>query len=117
MTRPTSTSPEHRDALLGRARDVDVGRVTAAGADRDQREVEDRALHRVALDHEEVRPLGLDALGELLGPVEAERAVVDPGVEDDVGAQLLERREAVTPEGRGHEGLRAIRHRGSLART
>ena len=102
---------------LGRRGDVDVGRVAAARADREQREVEHRALHRVALDDEQVRALGLDALGELLGAVEAQRAVVDPRVEHDVGAQLAQGLEPVAAERRGHQDLRAVRHRGSLART
>ena len=65
----------------------------------------------------QVGALGLDALGELLGSVEAQRPVVDPRVEHDVGAELAERLESLAAERRGHECLRAVGHRGSLART
>ena len=74
--------------LRGGGGDVDVGGVAAARADGDEREVEDRALHAVGLDDEQVGALGRDPLGELLGVVEAQRLVVDPRVEHDVGEAL-----------------------------
>ena len=49
---------QHRDAPLGRGGDVDVVRVAAARSDRDQGQVEHRALDAVALDDQEVRALG-----------------------------------------------------------
>ena len=52
---------------------------------------------------EQVGALGLDALGELLGAVEAQRPVVDPRIEHDVGAELAQRLEPVAPERRGHQ--------------
>ena len=111
---------QHRDARGGGGRDVDVRRVAATRTDRAERQVEHGALHGVALDDEEVGALGDDAFRELLGLVEAERAVVDPRVEHDVG-EAFERLETLTAEGGGHEGAPAYAggaaHEASFART
>ena len=80
--------PQHGDARGGGGGDVDVVGVAAARADRDEREVEDGALHGVGLDDEDVRAFGFDALGELLRVVDAQRVLVDPRVEHDVGEAL-----------------------------
>ena len=51
--------PQHRDALGGGGGDVDVVGVAPAGADGHERQVEDRALHAVGLDDEQVGALRL----------------------------------------------------------
>ena len=111
---------QHRDPRGGGARDVDVGGVTTTCADGAEREVEHRPLHRVALDDQQVGALGDDALGELLGLVEPQRPVVDPGVEHDVG-EALERVEPLTTERCGHENpgpaFGSGAHEASFART
>ena len=100
--------PQHRDALRGGGGDVDVVGVAAARADREQRQVEHRALHGVGLDDEEVG-VGLgDQRCELLAVEEAQGCVVDPRVEHDVG-EALEGRETLAAERGGDE--RAVKRR------
>ena len=106
-----SRRPQHGDALLGGGGDVDVVGVAAARADGDQRQVEHRALHAVGLDDEEVGALGFDPGGEVVGVVEAQRLVVDPGIEHDVG-EGTEGVEAGTAERCGHERAVAVGHAG-----
>ena len=57
----------------------------------------------------EVGALGLDPGGQLVGVVEAQRLVVDPGVEHDVG-ERAEGVEARAAERGGHEGAMAFGH-------
>ena len=79
---------QHRDPGGGGGGDVDVVGVAPARADREQRQVEDRALHAVGLHDEQVGALGLDPGRQLLGVVEAQGLLVDPRVEHDVGEAL-----------------------------
>ena len=60
--------------------------------------------------------LGVDALGQCVGAVEAERSVVEPRVDDEVGhrGQPLDARPT---ERRGHEGGGAVRRHGRHARA
>ena len=107
---------QHRDAAGGGTGDVDVGRIAAAGADRPQRQLEHRSLDAVALDDEQLGALGDDALGQLLRVVEPQRSVVDPGIEDHVGAELPEPVEAGASERRGDEGQRLVHRAQSRTR-
>ncbi len=78
-------SVQYRDAGRGRARDVDVVGIAAGGCNRSQTQIENRAADRIALHHNDIRALGRDPFGQLLGAVDAQRALVDPGVVDHVG--------------------------------
>ena len=93
---------EHRDAGRGGPGDVDVGGVAAGGADGHERQVEHGALHLVGLAHDDGGALGPGPFGQVGGAVEAQRLVVDPRIEDDVG-DLGQPVGARPPEGCGDE--------------
>src|SRR5262249_29968064 len=77
--------PQHGDAVSGGGFDVDVVRIAPAGPYGDEREIQDRALDRIALDHDDIRAFFGDAVGQLRGVVDTQRLLLDPRVIDDVG--------------------------------
>ena len=103
---------QHRDAARRRRVDVDVGRVTSARPDRQQREVEHGPVHRIGLDHEEVGPLRFHPRRQLLCLHDADRLLVDPRVEDDLG-DLFEGGASLAAERSGDQGT-VLRHAGSI---
>ncbi len=104
---------ENGDLGRGRGGDVDVVRVTAARAESDQPgHVEHRLPDLVGLDDDDRRPLRGGPLGQLVGGVEAQRLLLDPRVQHDVG-DLPERLEALAAERGGDEGPRLVRHGGN----
>ena len=70
---------QHRDAGRGGSGDVDVVGVAAGGRDRAQRQLEHRAAHRVAFHHNDIGGFGGDPFGQLLGAVDPQRGLIDPG--------------------------------------
>ncbi len=110
--------PQHGDALLGGGGDVDVGGVAPARADGDERQVEHRALDAVGLHDQQVGALGLDPGGQVVGVVEPQRLVVDPGIEHDVGdgAEGARGPDRGTVRSRGRDGVRSWRDSGSRDR-
>src|SRR5206468_2718580 len=107
--------PQHRDAGRSGAGYVHVRRVAARGANGLEGQLEHRARALVGLADED-RGVELAGLGcQLLGVVDAQGAVLDPWLVDDVGdrAQLLE---AGPAEGRGYKGTRSIAHEPILCR-
>src|SRR5205823_13325058 len=100
---------QDRDAGSGGAGHVDVVGVATARPDGDQRQLEHRAAHEVALHDDDVGALLVGSLGQAGPVVDAQRGLVDPRVEHDVG-QLPQGVEALAPERRGDEGSVSGRH-------
>ena len=98
---------QHRDALGRRPGEVDVGRVTARGADGHEREVEHGTTALVGLADEDRGPELRRAGGELLLVVEPEGLLVDPGVDDQL-AELLEGGHPGSAQRRGGEDHRTV---------
>ena len=75
-----------------------------------------RYLSFSGLDHEDGGTLVRGPLGQLLGVVDAEGLVVDPGVDDEVG-ELAQQLDPGAPNRGGHERPRAGPvHRSSFGR-
>src|SRR5262249_39699213 len=87
---------------------VDVVRIAPAGPYGDEREIQDRALDRIALDHDDIRAFFGDAVGQLRGVVDTQRLLLDPRVIDDVG-EALELDESLAAGRRRHERLGSVR--------
>src|SRR5262249_44425470 len=68
--------PQHGDAVSGGGFDVDVVRIAPAGPYGDEREIQDRALDRIALDHDDIRAFFGDAVGQLRGVVDTQRLLL-----------------------------------------
>ena len=75
---------QHRDLRRGRGRDVDVVGIAPARADHPQVAVEDRCVHEVGFDDEDLGAVLTDARGQLLAVEQAQRHLFDPRVVDDV---------------------------------
>ena len=106
---------QHGDPGRGRGRDVDVVGIAPARPDHLQREVEDRSLHEVRLDDQDVRAFVAQPGRELLAVVEPERDLLDPRVVHDV-RHRLQGVHAGAAERRGDEGDGSGCHLAILAR-
>ena len=91
-----------RNAARRCARDIDVARRASCGSDGAERQVEDSAHTEVRLADEDVCALLRDPLCEVVGSVDSQGRLVDPGVEYHRG-DGLESGKALTPEGRGED--------------
>src|SRR5205085_2942957 len=84
------------------AGDVDVGGVTARRTDGLEGQIENGALARVGLTDQDGGALLLYARGEVVGAVEPQRIVIDPGIDGHL-AQRLEGGETRTAQRCGRE--------------
>ncbi len=105
-----SRRAQHRYPGAGRRVDVDVVGVASTRSDQLQREVEDRPLHRVGLDDQDVGAFLDQTRCELLTIQDADRDVFDPRVVHDVD-QRVERLPTLAPERRGDKRLVSFGHR------
>ena len=97
---------QDRDPGSGGRRHVDVGGITAAaGHGQDRLLVEVGAAH-VTLDNHDVGAFGRRPLGELVGVVDAEGGLVQPGIEHQI-RQFVQQVEAGTAHRGRHQSLRA----------
>ena len=97
---------EHGNAGGGGGRHVDVGRVAAAAAHGDDGLLVELGAADIALDDHDRGTLRRHAFGQLDGVVDAQRGLIEPGIEHEI-CQLVQQIETGTADGGSHQGLRA----------